>query len=168
MQSKFGKQLDLFLEGNDQVKAKDVAGSVPVSEGQLSRMRKGDRQFTKQSVKAIAMMAHAITVNYSAARANHGIISFMIRPGRTDDVLQAFSQQEEEEDDRENIQKSFIRAATTEPKQRSNEQRLLIKQFLKELIEEIGSEITLFIRCCKYLRVDPQPFIDTYNEKLGG
>ena len=168
MQSKFGKQLDLFLEGNDQVKAKDVAESVPVSEGQLSRMRKGNRQFTNQSVKAIAMMAHAITVNYSVARANHGIISFMIRPGHTDDVLQAFSQQEEEEDDRENIQKSFIRAATTEPKQRSNEQRLLIKQFLKELIEEIGSEITLFIRCCKYLRVDPQPFIDTYNEKLGG
>lgn len=168
MQSnKFAQQVTRFMDTR-KVSNKEMAKSIPVSNGQFSNMKNGTRVITMQARKAISNLAHDITINYSAAREDYGTISVMIRPGKTRDMLQALTQQSEEQEQREGIQTAFLRAAVTDPPNRSTEQRLIIKQFLKELIEEIGSEITLLIRCCKYLRVDPIPYIDAYNEKMGG
>lgn len=153
---------------SSEITSKEMAATIPVSKGQFSNMKAGRRVITKQARKSIARLAHALTISYSAAREDYGTISFMIRPGKSRDMLQALTQQDEEEEQREDIQTEFIRAAVTDPISRSTEQRLIIKQFLKELIEEIGSEITLLIRCCSYLRVDPMPYITAYNEKMGG
>lgn len=167
--SKFAKQLSLVLNDVQQsVSHKDVAAEVHVSAGQLSRVKGGTRPTDKGTRMALTNVLQSIWLNFSGARADYHVPSFMKNRTKHDDVMAALFQQRKEENDRRKLEESFDEAITTKPEFRSSQQQLLIRDYFKEYVEEIGAENTDIVTKAEYAGVLLQDYFDKYNADYGG
>lgn len=101
MQSKFSEQLTLALDGiQGSLTHKQVAGKVHVSVGQLSRLKNGTRNTDKPTRISLADALQSIWLNFSGAREDYHIPSFMKNKAKHNDVMAALFQQRKEENER--------------------------------------------------------------------
>ncbi|WP_341780438.1 helix-turn-helix domain-containing protein [Levilactobacillus sp. HBUAS70063] len=169
MQSKFSEQLTLALDGiQGSLTHKQVAGKVHVSVGQLSRLKNGTRNTDKPTRISLADTLQNIWLNFSGAREDYHIPSFMKNKTKHDDVMAALFQQRKEENERRSLEESFDEAMTTKPELRSPQQTLLIRDYFQEYVEEIGAEETDIAMKAKYAGEDIQSVFDAYNKRIGG
>lgn len=167
--SKFSKQLSLVLDDvQHAVSHKEVADEVHVSAGQLSRMKGGTRPTDKGTRIALTSVLQSIWLNFSGARADYHLPSFMKNRTKHDDVMASLFQQHKEEDDRRKLEESFDEAITTKPEFRSPQQQSLIRDYFKEYVEEIGAENTDIVTKADYAGVQLQDYFDKYNAEYGG
>lgn len=169
MQSKFSEQLTLALDGiQGSLTHKQVAGKVHVSAGQLSRLKNGTRNTDKPTRISLADTLQNIWLNFSGAREDYHIPSFMKNKTKHDDVMSALFQQRKEENERRKLEDAFDEAMTTKPELRSPQQTLLIRDYFREYVEEIGAEETDIAMKAKYAGEDIQSVFDAYNKRIGG
>lgn len=168
-ESKFAKQLTLALDDVQQAMThKDVAAKVHVSNGQLTRLANGQRKGDKNTRVSLAKTLQSVWLNFSGARKDYGTPSFMKDRTKHDDVMAALFQQRKEENDRRSLEESFDEAMTTKPELRSPQQTLLIRDYFREYVEEIGAEETDIAMKSKYAGEDIKSIFDAYNKRLGG
>jgi transcriptional regulator with XRE-family HTH domain len=169
MQSKFSEQLTLALDGiQGSLTHKQVAGKVHVSVGQLSRLKNGTRNTDKPTRISLADTLQNIWLNFSGAREDYHIPSFMKNKTKHDDVMAALFQQRKEENERRKLEDAFDEAIGTKPELRSPQQQQLIRDYFKEYVEEIGAENTDIVMKAKYAGEDIQSVFDAYNKRIGG
>ncbi|WP_125575974.1 helix-turn-helix domain-containing protein [Levilactobacillus angrenensis] len=169
MQSKFSEQLTLALDGiQGSLTHKQVAGKVHVSVGQLSRLKNGTRNTDKPTRISLADTLQNIWLNFSGAREDYHIPSFMKNKTKHDDVMAALFQQRKEENERRKLEDAFDEAIGTKPELRSPQQTLLIRDYFREYVEEIGAEETDIAMKAKYAGEDIQSVFDSYNKRIGG
>lgn len=168
-ENKFAKQLTLALDGVQEAMAhKDVAAKVHVSNAQLTRLSKGERKGDKGIRVSLSKVLQNVWLNFSGAREDYGTPSFMKNRTKHDDVMAALFQQRKEENDRRSLEESFDEAMTTKPELRSPQQQLLIQDYFREYVEEIGAEQTDITMKAAYAGTDIQAVFDAYNKRLGG
>lgn len=167
--SKFSKQLSLVLDDvQHAVSHKEVADEVHVSAGQLSRLKGGTRPTDKGTRVALTTVLQNIWLNFSGARADYHVPSFMKNKSKHDDVMATLFQQRKEENDRRGLEESFDEAIGTKPELRSPQQQSLIRDYFKEYVEEIGAENTDIVMKAQYAGVQLQDYFDNYNNQYGG
>lgn len=169
MQSKFSEQLTLALDGiQGSLTHKQVAGKVHVSVGQLSRLKNGTRNTDKPTRISLADALQSIWLNFSGARVDYHIPSFMKNKTKHNDVMAALFQQRKEENERRQLEDAFDEAIGTKPELRSPQQQQLIRDYFKEYVEEIGAENTDIVMKAQYAGVQLQSYFDKYNDQYGG
>ncbi|QCZ53596.1 Prophage Lp2 protein 13 [Levilactobacillus brevis] len=169
MQSKFSEQLTLALDGiQGSLTHKQVAGKVHVSVGQLSRLKNGTRNIDKPTRISLADALQSTWLNFSGAREDYRIPSFMKNKTKHNDVMAALFQQRKEENERRQLEDAFDEAIGTKPELRSPQQQQLIRDYFKEYVEEIGAENTDIVMKAQYAGVQLQSYFDKYNDQYGG
>lgn len=109
-----------------------------------------------------------IWLNFSGAREDYHIPSFMKNKTKHNDVMAALFQQRKEENERRQLEDAFDEAIGTKPELRSPQQQQLIRDYFKEYVEEIGAENTDIVMKAQYAGVRLQSYFDKYNDQYGG
>ncbi len=162
-------QLDLALKSSKfKSPLTKLAHEIPASKASISRWRQGLRKMDNDTLKRTAKFVDDWFYHYSAAREDYGIISFLQSKRIRTDLFAASVSQEKEESDRKQIQQVAFESAAVPKEQRTQQDWHNIDAYSKEFPEEIGSEITELLSFCKYVGIDPEEVIKSFNQRLGG
>ncbi|MBZ3776491.1 hypothetical protein K9P40_05295 [Lentilactobacillus otakiensis] len=162
-------QLDLVLKDpKSGISLTDLARQMPATKPTVSRWRHGQRKMDNDTLRRTAKFVKDWFYHYSAAREDYGIISFLQSKRIRTDLFAASVSQEKEESDRKQIQQVAFESAAVPKEQRTQKDWHNIDAYSKEFPEEIGSEITELLSFCKYVGIDPEEVIKSFNQRLGG
>lgn len=162
-------QLDLALKDpKSGISLTDLAREMPATKPAVSRWRHGQRKMDNATLRMTARFVKDWFYHYSAAREDYGIISFLQSKRVRTDLFAASVSQEKEEADRKQIQQAAFESAAVPKEQRTQQDWHNIDAYSKEFPEEIGSEITELLSFCKYVGIDPEEVIQSFNKRSGG
>lgn len=167
-QTKESIQLKKSIKRDDEPSLTELTKLMPASKSAISKWQNGMSKMSSEILKRTSKFIHDYHFHYSAARADYGIISFKNSKRVKPDLFAESIDQKQQESERQAVQYNAFLSAAVPRKERTKKDWENIKSFAKEFPEEIGSELTEFIGFCEYVDLDPEPYIEKFNEALGG
>ncbi|KRM74044.1 hypothetical protein [Secundilactobacillus collinoides] len=162
-------QLDLALNDKQhEITATKLAKSIPVVKSSVTRWRNGKNKMDSSIMKTVAKEIHSVALHYSLARADYNILSFKESKRVSKDLFATTADQKKEEHDRQEVQDKAFESAAVPKEHRTGKDYECINNYVEQLMEEIGSEITELLTFCKYVGLDANELIKKFNEKCGG
>lgn len=165
--TKYPRQLSLAIETSGLSK-RSISKKSFLSESSIGKYALGQRSVDHEKKKSLWSLLKGVRLGLSSARADFGTISFMNNPRINEDAFAATTTADQEESERKAIWTDFKNAIKVPEEKRTRQQQETITTGFKELVEEIASEQTELIELAEYGGIDPQPFIDKFNQTFGG
>lgn len=170
---KFAKRLKHDLTAIKPVKTHEqVANEIHMAPSALSNLKTGRRSATRDVKQSLVRALGSFKLAMSAARSEFGTISYLNdHKLRLDDPYVVDFIQHKEEQERIQAYPDFKLASAKEKSERTAEDWAKIRNFIKQWVEEYGSEGRAIPVLAAYAGLSEEEFqniVDDYNRQYGG